>query len=1134
MNLFTSRRFLPLFVTQYIGAFCDNMFKNAFILLSTYGLARAHGWNPAYTTNLIGGLFILPFALLSGWAGYVSDIWARHTLVRTLKTFEAFVMFGAAAALYTESFYGMWAVIVALGFISALFGPLKYGLLPVYLRTEELVSGNAWFEAGSFIAIVTGMLVGGQAANSAAGRNEVAVLLLILGIIGCVATYFLPAAPAAATATISPWNPRSLRQCTVEALHTIRDTPVLWRSILGISWFWCLGAMLISFLPNYAKDVLHCDPSGTNHFLLFFAVGVGVGSFLGLFLTKGRIRATYVPLAGAAISGFLFLWVFADLFWSHRLGALLTVITAGIGVAGGIYSVPLYALMQHRSPVDQRGRVISANNIMNAAFMVAGALAAMGLTAVSSRPTALLCALGLANLAVTIYMVWLVPESVLHTIVRLILRIAFRVQVRGQENFPASGPRLVIANHTSWLDALLLAAFLPDRPVFAVHSEVARSRWIRPFLKWVDARPIDPTHPLSLKALCACAEQGEVVAIFPEGRLSMTGGLMKVYDGASFIAHRTQAQIVTVHIDGAHLSVFTRLANKYRRRWLPRITLTISPPCVMPKSTARPDRTPFIYNLLSNGAFSAQATGHSLYRELIAASRRHGGNRLMWECIDRSGLTYAQILGRSAYLGTRFSRLTKPGDIVGLMMPTSVEGALAFWGLQFAHRLPAWLNFSMGRAAFASTIRTAGIRTVVTSRTFVSASRLEERLSDLLAAGTAVVYLEDLRPSWAWKLRAAWLRLNVGAAYARHESAWIAAGRDRRCTILFTSGSSGLPKAVGLSHENLLANVAQLRARIDFSHSDRVFNALPLFHAFGFTAGMLTPLLSGVHAVLYPTPLHYGMIPEFIYNTNATIFFATNSFLNGYARKAHAYDFYALRYVFAGGEKLQPATQKLWSERFGIRVFEGYGTTEASPVLAINTPLASKPGTVGRFLPGITYRLEPVPGTAGGRLFVRGPNRMMGYYLPDHPGILADSDEWYDTGDIVAVDDQGFVTILGRAKRFAKVAGEMVSLAAVEEAASAATSGTIAVVSRPHATKGEELVLCTSDAQLTLEAVREAIRARGLSDLSVPRRLRLCTPFPLLGSGKPDLVALQALVVQPAEAPPQAELEAEDAQQVQG
>ncbi len=1120
MSMLTSRRFLPLFVTQFIGAFCDNVFKNAFVLLATYGLALEHGWNPAYAVYMIGGLFILPFVLISGWAGYVSDIWPRHTLVRSLKTFEAFVMLGAAAALYFDSFYGMWAIIVSLGFISALFGPLKYGLLPVYLPSDELVKGNAWFEAGSFIAIVTGTLVGELATeNPPHGRVLVGILLLALGVIGCVSTYFLPKAPAAAKRTISPWSPRSLRVCTVDAVRTIRRIPVLWRSVLGVSWFWCLGAVLLSFLPIYVKDTLHQDAAGVTHFLLYFALGVGLGSFLGMVLSHGKIRATYVPLAGLAISAFLFLWVLADRFGGSHLGLYLTVITLGIGTAGGVYSVPLYALMQHRSPEDQRGRVISANNIMNAVFMVAGALGAVGIAAIDPGPRVLLTVLGATNFLVSLYMVWLIPESVIQTVVRLVLRLVFRVRVRGIENFPASGPRLVVANHTSWLDAALLAAFLPEPPIFAVDSRIARLPWVSPFLKWTTAYAIDPMHPISLKTLCGAVEKGGVVAIFPEGRLTTTGGLMKVYDGAGFIAQKTGAQIVPVHIDGAQLSVLTRLGGKYRRQWFPRITLTVGAPAVMPESVDRRGRSPFIYALLSESAFRAQSCGHSLYRELLDASRRHRGGEL-WVGHDGRTATYSQILGRSAYLGTRLAAETAPGEVVGIMMPTSMGGGLAFWGLQFAHRVPAWLNFSMGSAALTSTLRTAGVRTVVTSRAFIAEGRLGEKLEALEGAGARVIYLEDQRPSLAGKVRAAWMGLRVRSAYGAQEARWTAAGADPRSTILFTSGSSGLPKAVVLSHANLLSNVAQLRARIDFSHKDCVFNALPLFHAFGFTGGMLTPLFSGVRTVLYPTPLHYGIIPEFIYSANATIFFATNSFLNGYARKANAYDFYSLRYVFAGAEKLQPSTQKLWNERFGIRIFEGYGTTEASPALAMNTPLCCKAGTVGQFLPGINYRLEPVPGTAGGRLFFSGPNRMMGYYLPEAPGILAETDAWYDTGDIVSVDDQGFVSILGRAKRFAKIAGEMVSLSAVEEAVSTSANGMVAVVSRPHPTKGEELVLFTSDTALTVEAVRDCIRARGLSDLSVPRHVRACKPFPLLGSGKPDLPALQQLatLAEPAHA----------------
>lgn len=1113
--MFLSRRFLPLFITQFIGAFCDNVFKNAFVLLATFGLAEAHGWNPTYTIQLIGGLFILPFVLISGWAGYVSDIWARHLFVRRLKIFEAFVMLGAAAALYYNSFYGMWAVVLALGFIAALFGPLKYGLLPFYLEEKELVAGNAWFEAGSFIAIVTGTIVGGQAAISANDRTLVALILLGLGLVGCASTFFLPAAPAAATPTHSPWKLRALSRCTADALRTIHRIPVLWRSILGISWFWGFGAVLLSFLPTYAKDVLHRDPAGVRLFLICFAVGVGIGSFLGLILTKGKIRATYVPLAGLAMSAFVFFWIIADRFAGTYLDPALLVITSGIGIAGGIYAVPLYALMQHRSPADQRGRVISANNIMNAGFIVVGSIGAIIVAMLDPRPMALLWVLGLGNFAASIYMIWLIPESVLHTVLRTLLRFVFRVEVRGLENFPQEGRRLIIANHTSWLDAVLLSAFLPEKPVFAVHSQIARLPWIKPFTKWVTSYPLNPLEPLALRTLCACVERNEPVVIFPEGRLSMTGGLMKIYDGAGFIAQKTGAQIVTVHIDGAHLSLFTRLGQKYRKRWFPRITLTISPPRTLPEDLSRDETTPHIYKLLTESACAAQIPDHTLFSELVAASRRHGGNRHMWENHEGKNLTYAQILGRAGYLGARFAALTKPDANVGLMMPTSIEGALAFLGLQFCHRVPAWLNFTMGSAAFISTVRTAQVRSVITSRKFIESAKLEACVTALETDGITLIYLEDLKPNFVWKLRATCIQFWVTAYHRRQEAAWRARGADPRCAIFFTSGSSGLPKAVVLSHRNLLSNVAQLRARIDFSHNDAVFNALPLFHAFGFCGGMLLPLLTGVRTVLYPTPLHYGVIPEFIYSTNATIFFATNSFLNGYARKAHSYDFYALRYVFAGAEKLQPATQKLWNERFGIRIFEAYGTTEAAPGLAMNTPLSNKTGSVGSFLPGIEHRLEPIPGTGGGRLFFRGPNRMMGYYLPDQPGVLVDTDEWYDTGDIVSVDEQGFVTILGRAKRFAKIAGEMVSLTAVEEAISTASAGLIAVMSRPHPSKGEELVVCTADATLTMEQIRNAIRAKGLSDLSVPKQIKICDPFPLLGTGKPDLVTLQQLVTEP-------------------
>ncbi|HEY3757599.1 MAG TPA: MFS transporter [Opitutaceae bacterium] len=1111
MKTFASRRFVPLFVVQFIGAFCDNVFKNAFVLLATFGLAQVHGWNPNSTVNLIAGLFILPFALVSGWAGYVSDIWTRHTLIRRLKTFELGVMAWAAWSLHENSFYGMWAVIVCLGFISALFGPLKYGLLPVYLAESELVTGNAWFEGGSFLAIVTGTLVGAYAAHGRIGRDEVAIVLVALGAIGCVVSYLLPEAPAAAQPTESPWNPRTLWTSTVDAIGTAHRIPVLWRSVLGVSWFWCLGAVLLSLLPTYVKETLHGGADAVTRFLLCFALGIGAGSFLGLKLTHGRIRATYVPVAGLAMSVFLVLWIAADRWAGSHLAAMLNIVTAGIGVAGGIYSVPLYSLMQHRSPVEHRGRVISANNIMNAAFMVAGAIGAIAIGEINRRPATLLAVLALANLAVAIYMVWLVPESVIQTAVRFLLRLLYRVEVRGVENYRESGRRLIIANHTSWLDGALLAAFLPETPTFALSVGVARLSWIRPFLKWIRSYPIGTARPLALKTLCTLVEREVPVAIFPEGRLSTTGGLMKVYEGPGFIAQRTGAEVIPVHIEGAHLSLFTRLGRKYRRQCFPKIVLTIGRPQTVPAGGPRSLRSTRISEMLVQSASLARIPPHSVFRELIEASRRFAGGRSVLVSPEGRELGYKAILSRAAYLGHRFERELPSAGSVGILLPTSLEATLAFLGVQYIHRVAAWLNFSMGPAAFASTLRTAEVHSVITSRRFVEIGRLAKLVAILNELGIRILWLEDIKPTGRNRLLAAAVGANAVRGYARREKGWRAAGADPRCAILFTSGSSGLPKAVVLSHRNLLANVAQLRARIDFTPSDCVFNALPLFHAFGFTGGMLTPLLSGVRSLLYPTPLHYGVIPELIYQSNATIFFATNSFLNGYARKAHPYDFYSLRYVFAGAEKLQPATQKLWSERFGLRLFEGYGTTEASPALAMNTPLSFRPGTVGRFLPGVEYRLEPMPGTGGGRLFFRGPNRMMGYYLPDDPGRLVETGDWYDTGDIASIDDEGFVTLLGRAKRFAKIAGEMVSLAAVEEAVASVAEGAVAVVSRPHSTKGEELIACAADGKLTLERIRSVVRERGLSDLSVPKRLKVVSPFPLLGSGKPDLKTLEVL-----------------------
>jgi acyl-[acyl-carrier-protein]-phospholipid O-acyltransferase/long-chain-fatty-acid--[acyl-carrier-protein] ligase len=426
--------------------------------------------------------------------------------------------------------------------------------------------------------------------------------------------------------------------------------------------------------------------------------------------------------------------------------------------------------------------------------------------------------------------------------------------------------------------------------------------------------------------------------------------------------------------------------------------------------------------------------------------------------------------------------------------------------------------------------RLAGLKHIIASRTFAQRAKLD--LEPLKAAGIQIIFIEDVRE-----------QISRGQRVLAVLRQWLGAKPSVRAiqpgdvaVVLFTSGSEGEPKGVELTHRNVLANIRQMLSVIDLMETDRFFNALPLFHCFGLIIGLLLPLVRGVFVFLYPSPLHYRVVPSAFYNLDCTVFFGTNTFLNGYARKAHPYDFRSVRYLFAGAEKLQESTTTLWSRKFGVRILEGYGATECSPCLTANLPMHPRHGSAGQFLPGIEYKLESVegieqpnaeqadgpgtgsrPGDSAGRLFVRGPNVMRGYLNPEANAKYQALGGWYDTGDIAKVDADGFVFILGRLKRFAKISGEMVSLTAVEDALSGAFPQyglrfAVAIVTRPDQAKGEKLIAVTNEPKLTLEQMRDAIRARGLSNLSVPRELKVLREIPRLGTGKINHRELQKLV----------------------
>jgi acyl-[acyl-carrier-protein]-phospholipid O-acyltransferase/long-chain-fatty-acid--[acyl-carrier-protein] ligase len=446
---------------------------------------------------------------------------------------------------------------------------------------------------------------------------------------------------------------------------------------------------------------------------------------------------------------------------------------------------------------------------------------------------------------------------------------------------------------------------------------------------------------------------------------------------------------------------------------------------------------------------------------------------------------------------------------VGLLLPNVNATPVAILALWSLGKVPAVLNFSSGTPTLLACAELAGLKHIVTSRAFLKRAKLKE--DDFAKAGVSLIYLEEVRAGIS--------RSRKFLTLLRHLFLPPSAFRlppSATAVIVFTSGSEGVPKGVELTHGNLLANIRQMLAVTDITDGDRLFNCLPLFHSFGLTVGMFLPLVRGIYVFLYPSPLHYRMVPAALYEHDCTVFLGTNTFLNGYARKAHPYDFRSIRYLFAAAEKLQEATALAWSQKYGVRILEGYGATECAPCVSVNTPLEPRYGSVGRLLPGMECKLEPVEGVAdGGRLFVRGPNVMKGYLNAEANAKFKALGGWYDTGDIVGLDAEGYLHILGRMKRFAKVSGEMVSLTAVEDALAGAFPHyglhcQIAVVTRPEENKGEALIAVTNEPKLTLDEIRDAIKAKGLTNLSVPREIKVVKEIPKLGTGKVNHRELQA------------------------
>jgi acyl-[acyl-carrier-protein]-phospholipid O-acyltransferase/long-chain-fatty-acid--[acyl-carrier-protein] ligase len=712
----------------------------------------------------------------------------------------------------------------------------------------------------------------------------------------------------------------------------------------------------------------------------------------------------------------------------------------------------------------------------------------------------------------------------LRTLARLFLRLAFRFQVHGQQHLNTPGPVILLPNHVSWIDWLFLYSVLDEDWRVVTSRSRAQSNWIfRFFMDNSRTFVLDPIAPYAVRDLVKFLNTGGRLVVFPEGHISRTTTLRKLFDGVGFLLSRTQAQSMTCYLRGASRLQWVR--QKGWKQWFPQVELHIAPPqktlAPLPELKMAENRsrvTTWIRDRMLDQQLAVELQyGPKTVLEMVTHTASHLKNKKVVEDVQGNSLTYKKMLLGINVLARAFESIIPANEQrVGLMLPNVAATPVAMMALWSIGRSPAMMNFSTGMGPMSICIQIAGLKRIITSRAFLQKASID--ISLLKEAGTEIVFLEDVKAKIGLKTKLTSLFGLLLAPSIFDVTRRGKCNADDTAVILFTSGSEGAPKAVDIPQRSIVANLNQTILTQDFREEDRWFNALPMFHSFGLVLGTYLPLTMGSYVYLYPSPLHFRVIPAIVYDRDCSVLVGTNTFVNGYARRCHAYDFQTIRRVFVGGEKLQETTIELWSKKLGVRIFEGYGATEFSPLITGHNAVEPKVGSCGRFLPKTEWRLEPVPGVEeGGRLFIRGPQMMRGYLNVDANEKFKELAGWYDTGDIVFVDREGYVFIRGRAKRFAKVSGEMVSLTAVEEAVVNSFGHLVpkrdyAIITRPDENKGEALVLITTNPNIQISEVWDALKLKGLAPITHPREIRFVTSIPLLGTGKVDYRALAEVI----------------------
>jgi len=1118
--------FWSLIATQFQGAFNDNALK--FLVLYITLQTKLSPDEEASRVRMVGLLFAAPFILFSMTGGYLADRYSKRSVTIGTKYFEIAVMLLAIAAFWLQN---MPLSLVALFLAStqgALFGPSKYGLLPEMLPETRLSWGNGVIELGTFLAAIAGTLAGAHLSEWFAGRQQYSGFVFLgLSAVGLATSYGISRVPAANPAKRFQIN--FLGDLWAEG-QRIRQDRVLWLAVLGNTYFFFLAALLQFVIVFYGRDVLGVSAGKGSFLQAAIAVGIGFGSLAAGYLSGGKIEYGLIPLGASGMTVFGFLLAVHGLSFGAVLGLL-----AALGFFGGFFIVPISALLQHRPEEQHRGGVLAAANLLS----FVGILTASLVYYVAERllhfgPLAFFFWASVGTLAALAYVLWLLPDSLLRLLLWIAAHTVYRLDLKGQENIPARGGALLTPNHSSWVDAILLIS-ATDRPIrFLMFKGVYDHPLIKPFAKILKIIPIasdqGPREMIhSLREASDALRNGEVVCIFPEGEITRIGQLLPFRRGFERIVKGIDVPIIPVNIDGLWGSIFSFSGGRFLwklPRQIPypvRVTFGKALPATASTSEVR-----MAVQELGVDAFQRRRRYMKpLTRSFIKMARRHSRRFAMADGRTPK-VTFGEALTKTIFLARRLRPLWKDQHMVGVLLPPSIPGALVNWAALLQGKVPVNLNYTTSNESLASCARQCELQTVVTSKLFLEKVKIEP--------SGKVIFVEDLaeNPRFSEKLiallsakllPARWLERSLGCK-RRIEL-------DDIATVIFSSGSTGEPKGVMLSHFNLASNVEQVEQVFHLHKGDSILGILPFFHSFGFMGTLCLPPVVGIGVVYHPSPLDAQAIGALVSKYSISLLISTPTFLNSYTRRCPPESFGSLRIVMAGAEKLPERIAQAFEDHFGIRPLEGYGCTECSPVVAVNTydfraayfrQIGAKRGTIGHPVPGVGIHIidpetgESLPVDKPGLLLVRGPNVMAGYL--NRPEKTADvlKDGWYNTGDIATVDEDGFLRITDRLSRFSKIGGEMVPHIKVEEKLHElldADGQLLAVTAIPDEKKGERLVVVHT---LKEDALKECLEKLAKSDLPAlwkprPDQFLQVEQLPYLGTGKLDLRRLREIAM---------------------